>query len=107
MALLLAGISTQLAISRYRKHGDFVIDGETRVLQRYRAGRMTAEFGLDRVKRVWLVLDSTDTLAILSGTPRWLQIGLDNGEVFRVAKGSQKELAPVCDAFEKLGLALG
>lgn len=106
MALLLAGFSIQLAVSRYRKHGEFVIDGEAGVLQRYRAGRMTAEFGFENVTRVWTVLDPTDSMGLLSGPPRWLQIGLDNGEVFRVAKGSPQELEPVCDAIRKLGLAI-
>jgi hypothetical protein len=41
----------------------------------------------------------------LSGPPSWLQVLLDNGEVFRLAKGSHTELAPVCEAMRGLGLA--
>lgn len=104
LGLSMAVWSGHLALSRYRRHGRFEIDAEEGVLRRFRAGRMTSEFHLSQITRVWLAIDATDGLN-LSGPPSWLQVLLDTGEVFRLAKGSQKELAPVCEAMRGLGLA--
>ena len=103
MGLSLAVWSAHLAILRYRRHGRFELDGDKGVLRRYRAGRLTGEFALSQVTRVWLTVDATDGLR-LDGPPSWLQVLLDSGEVFRLAKGSRQELAPVCDALQELGL---
>jgi hypothetical protein len=105
MALGLAGASTQMAITRYRKHGHFEIDGERGVLRRYRGGRMTSEFKFNDVKRVWLAVDATDGMAMLGTMPTWLQIAFEGGQIFRIAKGSRQELEPVCEAMRELGLA--
>ena len=66
---------------------------------------MVGEFDFEEVRRVWLSLDRTDGIR-LDATPSWLQIGLRSGEIFRLAKGSRQELAPVCEAMRDLGLAL-
>jgi hypothetical protein len=94
-----------MAIQRYRKHGRFELDGELGVLRRFRAGRLTGEFAFDEVNRVWLALDATDGLRLSAGPPSWLQVRMQNGEIFRLAKGTRQELAPVCDAMRELGLA--
>jgi hypothetical protein len=106
LGLVLAGGSAYLAVQRYQRHGRFELDGERGVLRRYRAGRLTGEYGFDKVRGVWLSLDMTDSLALLHGTPTWLQIAFSTGEIFRLAKGSPKELEPVCDAMRELGLSV-
>jgi hypothetical protein len=103
MGLSFAVWSAHLAISRYRRHGRFEIDGDERVLRRFRAGRLTGEFALEQITRVWLTIDATDGLS-LTGPPQWLQVMLESGEIFRLAKGSRQELAPVCEALRGLGL---
>jgi len=104
MGLSLAVWSAHLAIRRYRRHGSFELDGDLGVLRRYRAGRMTDEFSLSQITRVWLTIDATDGVRITE-QPSWLQVLLDSGEMFRLAKGNERELAPVCDAMRHLGLA--
>jgi hypothetical protein len=104
MGLSLAVWSGHMALTRYRRHGRFEIDADEGVLRRYRAGRMTSEYSLDQITRVWLTIDATDGIN-LNTPPQWLQVLLDNGEMFRLAKGSRKELAPVCEAMRGLGLA--
>lgn len=103
MGVSLATAFTHLAVQRYRRHGSFELDGEQGVVRRYRVGRMVGEFSFEQVRRVSLVLDPTDGIR-LSGPPSWLQIRLQNGDIFRLAKGSYKELAPVCAALARLGL---
>ncbi len=105
LGVTLGAVSTHLAVQRYQRHGRFELDGEQGVLRRYRAGRMVGEFDFGEVRRVWLALDRTDGLRP-EAPPSWLQIGLRSGEVFRIAKGSRQELAPVCEAMRDLGLAL-
>ena len=105
MALTLGVASTHMALARYQKHGSFEIDGDEGVLRRYRAGRMTSEFAFDEVKRVWLATDHTDGMGLLGSMPIWLQIAVEDGQVFRIAKGSRQELEPVCEAMRQLGLA--
>ena len=73
-------------------------------MRRYRGGRMTGEFALSSITRVWLTVDATDGIR-LDSPPSWLQVLLDTGEVFRLAKGSRQELAPVCEAMRDLGLS--
>ncbi len=103
MGVTLATAFVHLAIQRYRRHGSFELDGAQGVVRRYRVGRMVGEFGFEEVRRVSLVVDPTDGIR-LSGPPSWLQIRLENGDVFRLAKGSYSELAPVCAALAQLGL---
>ncbi len=103
MGVTLATAFVHLAIQRYRRHGSFELDGERGIVRRYRVGRMVREFAFDEVHKVSLVLDPTDGIR-LSGPPSWLQIKLQSGEIFRLAKGSYKELAPVCAALVRLGL---
>ncbi len=103
LGLTLATASSWLAIQRYRRHGSFELDGEEGVLRRYRAGRVVGEFGFAEVSRVWLSLDRTDGIR-LEAPPSWLQIGLQSGEIFRLAKGSKQELEPVCEAMRRMGL---
>jgi len=105
MGATLAAASIHLAVQRYRRHGSFELDGEHGVLRRYRAGRVVGEFDFAQVRRIWLSLDRTDGIR-LDAPPSWLQVGLRSGEVFRLAKGSRQELAPVCDAMRNMGLAL-
>jgi hypothetical protein len=105
MGLSLAVWSAHLAIRRWQRHGTFELDGDRGVLRRYRAGRMTSEFELTQITRVWLAVDATDGLR-LDGPPSWLQVLLDSGEVFRLAKGSHQELRPVCEAMKNIGLGL-
>jgi hypothetical protein len=104
MGLSFAVWSGHLAISRYRRHGRFELDGDVGVLRRYRAGRMTDEFSLSQITRVWLSVDATDGVRF-DEQPSWLQVLLDSGEVYRLAKGNHRELEPVCDAMRELGLA--
>ena len=104
MGLSLAVWSAHMAIARYRRHGNFEIDAEQGVLRRFRGGRMTSEFNLSQVTRVWLTIDATDGIN-LSAPPQWLQVMFDTGDVFRLAKGSRTELAPVCEAMRGVGLA--
>ncbi len=104
MAISLGVWSTHLAVSRYRRHGRFELDGEAGVLRLYRGGRMVSEFGFNDITRVWLALDATDTVR-LEQPPSWLQVGLKSGEVFRLAKGTRVELEPVCDVMREMGLA--
>lgn len=104
MGLSLAVWSAHLAIRRWQRHGTFELDGDRGVLRRFRGGRMTGEFALTQITRVWLTVDATDGLR-LDGSPSWLQVLLDSGEVFRLAKGNRQELEPVCEAMKNLGLA--
>jgi hypothetical protein len=103
MGLSLAVWSAHLAIGRYQRHGSFELDGDEGVLRRFRAGRMTGEFDLSQITRVWITVDATDGMR-LDGPPSWLQVLLDSGEVFRLAKGSRQELRPVCEAMRRLGV---
>ncbi len=103
MGLSLAVWSAHLAIHRWQRHGTFELDGDEGVLRRYRGGRMTGEFALSSITRVWLTVDATDGIR-LDAPPSWLQVLLETGEVFRLAKGSRKELEPVCEAMRDLGL---
>ncbi len=104
MAISLAVWSTHLAVARYRRHGRFELDAEEGVLRRFRGGRMVNEFEIGDITRVWLVLDATDTIR-LEQPPSWLQVGLKSGEIFRLAKGTRVELAPICDVMREMGLA--
>jgi len=104
MGLSLAVWSAHLAIRRWQRHGTFELDGDEGVLRRYRGGRMTGEFALSSITRVWLSVDATDGVR-LDAPPSWLQVLLESGEVFRLAKGNKTELAPVCDAMRDLGLS--
>jgi len=92
-----------LAFSRYRRHGRFVLDNDRGTLRHYRGRRMVNEFVLRDVMRVWLVADFTDGFRVLGAPAAWLQIALCTGEVFRIAKGDQEELRPVCAVVRKLG----
>ena len=103
MGVSLMTASGHLACVRYRRHGCFELDGEHGLLRHFRVGRQVAEFDFDQIQRVSLVLDASDGMR-LSGPPSWLQIGLSNGEVLRLAKGSRQELAPVCAALRELGV---
>lgn len=103
MGISLATAFGHFALQRYRRHGSFELDGKRGVVRRYRIGRMVGEFGFEQVRRVSLVIDPTDGIR-LSGPPSWLQIRLKNGQIFRLAKGSHSELAPVCAALAQLGL---
>jgi hypothetical protein len=95
-----------LAMRRYDRHGRFVIDGEQAVLKRYRGNTMVGEYSFRDVLRVWTVDDLTDGMMVIQLTPpSWLQIATRSGEVFRVAKGTRQELAPVCEALRRMGLA--
>ncbi len=102
----LSAVAVHLAANRHRRHGRFVLDGDHGILRRYRAGRLVDEFAFNDVQRVWLTIDLTDGVR-LSAPPSWLQVAFRNGSIFRLAKGSKTELAPVCDAMKKLGFALG
>lgn len=104
MAISLAVWSTHMAVERYRRHGRFELDGEAGVLRLFRGGRMVGEFCFSKITRVWLALDATDTVR-LEEPPSWLQVGLESGEVFRLAKGTPVELEPVCDVMREMGLA--
>lgn len=106
MAISLAVWSTHLAVARYRRHGRFELDGEAGVLRHYRGTRMVGEFHIRDIERVWLALDATDTVR-MEQPPSWLQVRLESGEIFRLAKGSRVELAPVCDVMREMGLAPG
>ena len=103
MGITLATAFGHFAVQRYRRHGSFELDGARGVVRRYRIGRMVGEFDFAQVRRVSLVIDPTDSIR-LSGPPSWLQIRLNNGDIFRLAKGSYSELAPVCAALARLGL---
>lgn len=103
MGLTVAYWSLTLAVRRYRRHGEFELDAERGVLRRYRAGFMVGEFDLDLVDQVGLVIDPTDGVR-MSSLPSWLQVTFCTGEVFRIAKGSPQELAPVCAALRHFGL---
>jgi hypothetical protein len=104
MAISLAVWSTHLAVERHRRHGRFELDGEAGVLRRYGGGRHVSEYALSDINRVWLALDATDTVR-LEQPPSWLQVRLKSGEIFRLAKGTRVELAPVCDVMREMGLA--
>jgi hypothetical protein len=106
MAISLAVWSTHLAVARYRRHGQFELDGEAGVLRRFRGGKMISEFRFNDITRVWLAIDATDTVRI-EQPPSWLQVGTKSGEVFRLAKGTRVELAPVCDVIREMGFAPG
>ncbi len=104
MAISLAVWSIHLAVARYRRHGRFELDGEDGVLRLFRGGRQVSEYDFNDITRVWLALDATDTVR-LEQPPSWLQVGLKNGQVFRLANGSRTELEPVCDVLREMGLA--
>ena len=106
MAALASVAFTHLARRRYARHGRFVLDGERGVLRRYRGKRLVGEFHFNDVRRVWTTFDYTDGVR-LNGPPKWLQIAMSSGEIFRIAKGDPQELRPVCDAIKSMGLALG
>lgn len=104
MGLSIAFWTAHLAVQRYRRHGQFELDGEHGILRRYRAGRMVGEFRLGDISRVCIVLDPTDTVRF-TNLPSWLQIDLRSGEIFRIAKGTPQELEPVCEALRRMNLA--
>lgn len=104
MAISLGVWSAHLAVDRYRRHGRFELDGHAGVLRLFRGGRQISEYRIRDIKRVWLVVDATDTVR-LEQPPSWLQVALESGEVFRLAKGTAVELEPVCDVMREMGLA--
>jgi hypothetical protein len=105
-AALAAALGT-LAIQRYGRHGRFEIDGERAVMRRFRGSTMLGEYSFRDLLRVWLVVDALDGMSAVQDTtpPSWLQVATRTGEVFRIAKGTRQELAPVCAALRRLGLA--
>ncbi len=104
-AALAAALGT-LAIQRYGRHGRFEIDGERAVMRRFRGNTMLGEYSFRDLLRVWLVVDAMDGMSAVQETPpSWLQVATRTGQVFRIAKGTRQELAPVCAALRRLGLA--
>jgi hypothetical protein len=103
LGLAVAIAFAYMALSRRRRHGYFVLDGQYQTLRQYRGNRVVREFVLGDVMRVWLVADFTDGLRALNGPPSWLQIALRTGEIFRLAKGNREELLPVCRAVRRIG----
>ena len=105
-SVLMAITFAHLVIQRYASHGRFELDAEHLVMKRYRGNRLVGEFHFRDVRRVWTTFDFTDGVR-LSGPPKWLQIAMNTGEIFRIAKGDTQELRPVCDAIRRMGLSLG
>ncbi|MEM1029703.1 MAG: hypothetical protein AAGN82_05095 [Myxococcota bacterium] len=105
MALSLAFWSVHLGRQRWRRHGQFELDGDRGFIRRYRAGRLVEEVPLAEVTDVGLVPDTTFGVPF-GRLPSWIQIRLRSGAVFRVTKGTRLELLPVCDALGAFGLGL-
>jgi hypothetical protein len=120
-AAMATGFATAMgtmALRRSSHHGRFELDAEQALLRHYRGKRKIGEYSFRDVLRVWLVTDLTDgrvaVQVTLGATPlagsrapaSWLQIATRSGEMFRLAKGTRQELAPVCEAMRRMGLSL-
>ncbi len=105
MGTALAAAMATVAMRRYNRHGSFVIDAEQAVLRHYRGKHMLGEYSFRDLLRFWLVIDPTDIHTLELTPPNWLQVTTRSGEIFRLAKGTRQELAPVCEALRRMGLA--
>lgn len=105
MGITLAAAMATIAIRRYSRHGSFIIDAEQGTLRHYRGKRMIGEYSFRDLLRFWLVIDPTDVQLPELTLPSWLQVTTRSGETFRLAKGTRQELAPVCEAIRRMGLA--
>lgn len=98
-------IFAHLALRRHARHGRFEFDGDEGTLRRFRGRRLVDEFAFDDIQFITTRLDLTDSFR-LRRPPQWLLVQLCNGDVLRIAKGDNQELAPVFDAIRQLGLKM-